>query len=284
MIGRTQDAKKILWRIKYIFDVAVDGLAVHLRLGRIADFASTLISYYIVARGDSLMTIIQWFTALVLLISSLGISIYAFYTSSPYIIQYIGVSMGLLLMLTLVPLLRRPIVRRKPIRLGENLPNLINEIRLAHDSIRIISGEAHPIIFDDLRSIEAFKDAHKRGVNIEMICGPIIAVDDNSKDMSRKLFDLAEKKIISLSISRERQSLHFTLVDNSFVYEEAYHNMLDPTRLATTIENSFWEANRLNNIFNKQKMRATPFEYARDGETFKLLYESQIRELTKLLN
>jgi len=214
----------------------------------------------------------------------MGISIFAFYTTSPYLIQYIGLSIGLLLMLVLVPLLRRPIVTRKTIRLGENLPNLLEKISLAHDSIRIVSGEAHPVIFDDLRTIEAFKAAHERGVNIEMICGPIIAVDDKSEDMSRKLFDLAEKKIISLSISHERQSQHFTLVDNSFVYEEAYHNMLEPTRMATIIENSFWEANRLNNIFNKQKMRATPFEDARDGETFKLLHESQIQELTRRLN
>lgn len=208
-----------------------------------------------------------------------AIPLYALHSASPYLIQSIGLSIGLITAFALMPMISRPEIDTKPIHIGDNLPNLITRIATASTEVRIVSGEAHPKIFDDDGLIDVLEKAHKRGVSIKMICGPTIAVADGSENKSRKLFNLARSGTVDLYISSPyRQKTHFTIIDRDYVYKEEPHRMLDNDRIATTITSSFWESNRLADLFKKEMDNSIPFKNARENKDYYLKYESEIRE------
>jgi len=167
-------------------------------------------------------------------------------------------SLGILLLLLLMPVGYNQKVRKMIIHVGENVGNIAERINSATKEIKIVSGEAHNKVYDNPIILEAIRKAIDRGVKIMMICGPNIVVDGDMDSNPKKIKPLIEiaiekKDNFEFYLSDRRQREHFMLIDKKHVYKEAPHEQLAPIRQSTEIENSFWEANRLELNFDESK-------------------------------
>jgi hypothetical protein len=214
--------------------------------------------------------------------SALAVPIYLINARSPVIFQGLGLSVGLLFIgITLFSL---PSVFVRDIELGEQPKYLIRRISSSKKMIKIISGEAHYKIFDNKEILDSLKMAKEKKVSIEMICGPDLVVNDeefekykNAPSKYRKEFlSLAKDGTIKLYKSKERQKSHFTMIDLDYVYEESPHKQAAERRNAKIIENSLWEANRLNELFESEKPRCTPINEKNIAE-FKFISEREMK-------
>jgi hypothetical protein len=224
---------------------------------------------------------IKYIISILILVASIIPPVYAYIKYPTYFVQSFGLSVGILLLLLLIPVGYNQKVRKMTIQVGENVENIAERINSAIKEIKIVSGEAHNKVYDNSIILEAIRRAIDRGVKIMMICGPDIVVDGDADSNPTKIKPLIKiaienKNNFEFYLSDRRQNEHFMLIDKNHVYKEAPHEQLASIRQSTEIENSFWEANRLELDFDKIKNGFSRIMTI-DGVTDHLYYYEELK-------
>ncbi len=118
---------------------------------------------------------------------------------------------------------------------------LVKHINMAekNDVIRIVGGELCCRIYDDSDVLDAFVDAHKKGIKTQIIAGPILSVwmkEESSRSKAKvvhenRMIELVKKRIVELYYRERRAEIHYRIVGNEkskVVHIEAFHNPLAP--------------------------------------------------------
>jgi len=135
---------------------------------------------------------------------------------------------------------------------------LVNDIKKAHKTIKIVSGTATSKVYNDKKVRNAFKEAIQKGVRIQIVvCNKI---DLNKENI---ITELAEKGMIELYKPREDKvpRNHFRVMDSISVYSEKEHKVNQRHRHSEKFDNfpnvtsRFEEA--FDNIITNGKMLYT---------------------------
>jgi len=128
-------------------------------------------------------------------------------------------------------------------------PRWLNQIKAAKQEILIVAGDLSKEVYNDPIVVDTFKSKIDAGVQIKVIFGPELSVDENGRNAFLDLFKLPNENII---YSKERrQRFHFRIIDGKSVYFEKPHNINGPIRDVTIINNSIMWSSRLTKLFNK---------------------------------
>jgi hypothetical protein len=172
----------------------------------------------------------------------------------------------------------------KEVRVGDEVDWFIEQIDHSRKEILIVAGELHENIYDNSALLQALENAHKRGVSVKIIAGPAVVIPDNTEkdgdrqkvEKSKPFLKLAAEKTIEFYVTGVRKPSHFTIFDGKTVYKEERHTPYQDVRQRTRIINSFFEARRLQNLFNEYKKETIPYPEAYDKRILKLEYGKEI--------
>lgn len=95
------------------------------------------------------------------------------------------------------------------------------------EQIYIVSGETNYSLFSQIH-VELKAAADTTGLTIKMIAGPVISVDEQSKD--NPIFKLVDANKIELYVSPYRQLSHYRVIGLRMMYKESYHEALSLDR------------------------------------------------------
>lgn len=124
---------------------------------------------------------------------------------------------------------------------------LVNDIKKAHKTIKIVSGTATSKVYDDKKVRNAFKEAIQKGVRIQIVvCNKI---DLNKENI---ITELAEKGMIELYKPREDKvpKNHFRVMDRISVYSEKEHAIGEERRYSERFDNFPNVASRFEEAFD----------------------------------
>ena len=127
-------------------------------------------------------------------------------------------------------------------------PRWLNQIKAAKQEILIVAGDLSKEVYNDTEVVNTFKRKIDDGVQIKVIFGPALSVDENGRNAFLDLFKLPNKNIL---YSKERQRFHFRIIDGKSVYFEKPHDINGPIRDVTIVNNSIMWSSRLTKLFNK---------------------------------
>jgi len=117
----------------------------------------------------------------------------------------------------------------------------------AQSWIGIVAGNLSHEFYDDPEILEAFRQAHGRGVEIEIIHGP------NVDEKSQAILRLAQEGIVHLYRFPKRPKNHFVVVDEKHVKVEDFHLKDQLERQAYIKYNTIYLAKRLTVRFAHMK-------------------------------
>lgn len=109
----------------------------------------------------------------------------------------------------------------------ERVASLVHDINSAGKgtTMRIVGGEADCAVYGKPAVVEALKDAKKRNINIQMIVGPVVFVDEEKR--KNIILELYQEGVLQLFYrSYRHEILHYRIVETKSsknVYVEAPH-------------------------------------------------------------
>ncbi len=124
---------------------------------------------------------------------------------------------------------------------------LVNDIKKAHKTIKIVSGTATSKVYGDKKVRNAFKEAIQKGVRIQIVvCNKI---DLNKENI---ITELAEKGMIELYKPRKDKipKNHFRVMDRISVYSEKEHKVDQQNRYSEKFDNFPNVASRFEEAFD----------------------------------
>jgi len=100
--------------------------------------------------------------------------------------------------------------------------NLLNDLEVTQRHLRILSGEATIDLYSGIALEDAFFSACDRGVQIDLITGPVLSVGEGRSSL---MLRLAENKKINLYYRSKRcvNMSHYRIIDDRFMRLERYH-------------------------------------------------------------
>jgi hypothetical protein len=143
-----------------------------------------------------------------------------------------------------------------------------------------VSGEANPEVFSPL-TIEAYRKAHKRGVKITVLAGPVLLAHPAQRTCL--LLHLAQEGVIDLYVSPRRRERHFWVSSNGQVYYEIHHEPGANERTAVEFKYNKFESKWFMRKFRKILEGADVRKYDSSKENFILLYQETLEQLKNRL-
>ncbi|MEM4409579.1 MAG: hypothetical protein QXI19_12640 [Candidatus Caldarchaeum sp.] len=105
-----------------------------------------------------------------------------------------------------------------PVKVEERANEWVANLGKARKSVKIFAGEAPYTVFDRPKVIRALQEAAKRGVNIEIVVGPVISRGGNKE--SPELLELASRGTVKLYYRPRRESgVRFMILNDEEVVE-----------------------------------------------------------------
>lgn len=146
--------------------------------------------------------------------------------------------------------------------LAITLRDFINDVEFSHSHLRIYTGEANYMIWDEPSFIDTVERIVKRWPNlkIEVICGPVISgrIVVGTGIRHTALLDWAELGIVKLYKRETRGSeSHFRVIDDKYARIEDYHRPMElPTEFKCHFTNNSEEIRKLTERFDEAVRKA----------------------------
>lgn len=148
---------------------------------------------------------------------------------------------------------------------GEYLGRIVAIIDGAKRIITMVRGEIPPDVYDR-QVAAALIRAHERGVEVRVICGPMVEV---SSDKTHPVLDLALNNIIDLYSADRTEPIHFISADSRVLFLEKPHPPGTYERGILSIESSEftaleWELRVSKDIREGRFRRQPPIRLTKD--------------------
>ena len=115
---------------------------------------------------------------------------------------------------------------------------VIDVINGARKHITLVRGEIPYSVYDEEVS-RAMQRANDRGVEITLVCGPMVVVTDS---LEHPVLSLADRGVVDLYYSNKTRSPHFVEADGTTLYYEEPHPLGALHRGVWHVENSYFNA------------------------------------------
>lgn len=125
------------------------------------------------------------------------------------------------------------------------------DIDKAQKRIRIFSGEANCLAYNRPEVVAALEAAHKRGVLIQIIAGPVLSVCRSSPPKA-DVENLAYRQVLNLYFrSRRSRDKHYRVTDDQAASYQLYHSSMASPQSRVTKQLSESEVKPLIDDFDK---------------------------------